>query len=553
MARIVVQWTDLEPGRYEDMVAALLSLLHPRSVRVDGSGGDRGRDVYFDTPAGPEVFQLKFFNGRMTPNRRQQVKRSLGKVVKHHEPASWALVVPIDPTPKEREWFDRLVADFPFPCEWHGRTWLEARIAGHPALVTYYEEGNQELVRQEVRKVLDGMNLPDDPQDAAGHVARVAARLDAQDPHYHFEVVAGRRNASADPPADAVLSVRIGDHSRIDVFEAYPGASEKVPIGGDIRFEFPDGEQDAGLVALRRHIDYGSGATLEAARVTLDAPGGLGGTFDHAEVRLGRAAPDHPGVPVEHEVLAEAVDDDGSVAATATLRLAPATAGQKYLVLAGTDAQGHLHAEIEVPLREEDAALGKVSFAPRFRDSPAALAVMPVVEFLEALVPPRTLQLSMPGVPEVDGPMMLQKIEEPVFPEHRFFWVRALASIERDTGASFALPEQPQDEELRMVLRAERLRRGERIRGTWTQATLETEGKVVERSRAAGNDGAPLTIAQTLTLHLYGAEVEIGRVVQEFASARLADPDAPADGSIRLLPGPDDAFVEYLDPGAPAE
>ena len=41
-----IRWDEFEPGGYEDMVSVLLSRLHPNAQRIDGKGGDGGRDVH---------------------------------------------------------------------------------------------------------------------------------------------------------------------------------------------------------------------------------------------------------------------------------------------------------------------------------------------------------------------------------------------------------------------------------------------------------------------------------------------------------------------------
>ena len=40
-----IRWECLGERKYEDMVSVLLSRLHPDSQRIDGKGGDGGRDV----------------------------------------------------------------------------------------------------------------------------------------------------------------------------------------------------------------------------------------------------------------------------------------------------------------------------------------------------------------------------------------------------------------------------------------------------------------------------------------------------------------------------
>ena len=56
----MVPEVDLErlaPGKYEDMVAVLLSRLR-QAHRVDGSGGDEGRHCYFTDEDGTDAYEL---------------------------------------------------------------------------------------------------------------------------------------------------------------------------------------------------------------------------------------------------------------------------------------------------------------------------------------------------------------------------------------------------------------------------------------------------------------------------------------------------------------
>jgi len=82
-------------------VSVLLSRLHPDAERIDGIGGDGGRDVQLRTSQRLDLFELKSFTGRLTarsPNRRRQVEESL-RTAAGLQPDSWSLVVPIDHNP----------------------------------------------------------------------------------------------------------------------------------------------------------------------------------------------------------------------------------------------------------------------------------------------------------------------------------------------------------------------------------------------------------------------------------------------------------------------
>ena len=82
------------------MVSVLLSRLQ-QTGRVDGCGGDGGRDCYFSGEDGTDVYELKSFTGRM---RHRGAAGSSGPSPGDGDgPRSWTLVVPIDPTPGRGE------------------------------------------------------------------------------------------------------------------------------------------------------------------------------------------------------------------------------------------------------------------------------------------------------------------------------------------------------------------------------------------------------------------------------------------------------------------
>lgn len=56
-----VTWELLKPDTYEDMVSVLISRLHPTDQRIDGKGGDGGRDVQIPTDDGLVLFELENF------------------------------------------------------------------------------------------------------------------------------------------------------------------------------------------------------------------------------------------------------------------------------------------------------------------------------------------------------------------------------------------------------------------------------------------------------------------------------------------------------------
>ena len=72
-----IEWSRLSSGMFEDMVACLLSHQNPEIQRIDGSGGDGGRDCQFDGPDGLHAYEMKGFpGGRVGKVQRRQVVRS---------------------------------------------------------------------------------------------------------------------------------------------------------------------------------------------------------------------------------------------------------------------------------------------------------------------------------------------------------------------------------------------------------------------------------------------------------------------------------------------
>ena len=177
-----IRWHDFEPQGYEDMVSALLSRLNPDAQRIDGKGGDGGRDVQIvhkQTDKITDAFELKSFTGRMTTSRRRQVARSLKRAAAL-EPRQWTLVVPIDPTPGEERWFRKLGKEYPFPTGWAGKTWLDEKVSAFPDIRRYFVEGASDEVIRLLRELREERAAVTDVRDAVGRLTD-AARASERD------------------------------------------------------------------------------------------------------------------------------------------------------------------------------------------------------------------------------------------------------------------------------------------------------------------------------------------------------------------------------------
>ena len=205
-----IRWDEVEPQRYEDMVSVMLSRLYLDAQRIDGKGGDGGRDVQIIHEGNGSIahaFELKSFTGRMKPGRRQQVARSLRQAA-DLSPARWTLVVPIDPTPDEEDWFRRLGESYCFPTVWRGKTWLDGKMSAFSDIQRYFLEG----AKDEVYRLLLGLHQEQarvtDFHDAVGRLRIFHERLNEIDPHYRYEISTGTTAAVTRPP-DVIFSVSL--------------------------------------------------------------------------------------------------------------------------------------------------------------------------------------------------------------------------------------------------------------------------------------------------------------------------------------------------------
>lgn len=137
-ALTMVRWEEFEdnPAGFEKLASVLILRVFPGTERIDGKGGDGGRDAQRRGPNGITFFEFKKFT-KVNSSQRRQIKKSLDKAAQS-KPEKWVLVLPTDKNPALDEWFTKqLQPQYDFQLEWLGRTWLDAHIAQHPDLRRY--------------------------------------------------------------------------------------------------------------------------------------------------------------------------------------------------------------------------------------------------------------------------------------------------------------------------------------------------------------------------------------------------------------------------------
>lgn len=246
-----IDWAEVGAGgRFEKIVSTLLSTLHPESERIDGAGGDGGRDHQFRTDGHLEVWQSKYYPRRLSesPTRKRHITESLIAAAAH-QPDSWTLVTPMVPNPEERSWFDGLQHGYPFPLVWRGGDWLEARLAEHPAIERHFMSPNDKYVAL-VRELKEGQEaLVDGLPAALPRIEQLAEKVNDSNPFYKVD-----------------YAVRDGRVDSWTLRPKYAGAEKDSPV--EIRFNVVAGQADAELVeSVRSALDWGESVALPASHV----------------------------------------------------------------------------------------------------------------------------------------------------------------------------------------------------------------------------------------------------------------------------------------------
>ena len=502
-----VLWETVPQPTYDDMVAVLLSTLHPKAERLDGRGGDGGRDVQIRHDDGRlDLFELKSFTGRLgwKPNRRGQVERSLKKAARHN-PDSWTLVVPIDHNKEELAWFDGLRRQYAFPLLWSGRTWLDKQMANHPAIVRYYlEGGDSEAIRLLLELNREQAKLEGGFPDALERLRVLKQRIDEVVPHYWLDVAMA------------------GDTIAMQLRPRYRNAERDHPIVINTVFAFPDtptGQEAA--QQLRRALDYGDQVVVEPDYVRdlrVDLPGRLGEGITSPRIILGPAG---AGMPFRLDARAVISDPAGTPLGSLPLRFDQRQAGQRGGVLSGQDATGVLSLSMRVDTVDHK---GPVTFkigSPGDDLLPGAL--LPTLRVLQHWHEPNRLEVRV-GAATFMHPSPLPAVES-ISPAY----IALLEDLERAQGVAhtvFPVPRELCHDDIAAIRRAARLVAGERVpvgTGTASATITLTDLPLFEKLLV---DDTPFVVALTeddYTETIAGVEVPLGPAIATLSSATVVN------------------------------
>jgi hypothetical protein len=526
-----IPWRSLDPRTVENLLSMLLNHLYPTAQRINGSGGDDGRDVQLRLDGHLHVFEIKSFAAHLGTSQKAQIRRSLQRAAAL-SPADWTLLVPIDFTPSALRWFeDTLASLVPFPIHLLGKTRLETELAQRPFIQRYYlEDAHREVERLVTLYRAERAALVGGVADAIERVKHIANQLNEIDPHYRFEI-----------RTDGVATT-------VSAIPRYDRALQDRPIEVSVGLRFPDTAEGRQVAReFESHIDYGTPATIPGEfieRFESNMPAVFGTAAKPARIEISPRPPSRTLV-----LFLRLKSPDDRLLAELALRMSPTSSGRKGAMLEGQDRTGCLTVSMVYAPGESG------SFSARFHpDRPyGAFEMRALARFLAALVPPNHLSLADADGQEfarASGFQSELSEEAPAFAAlmEDVILIQWAAAMTRDVGPVFA----PRD--LRAIEVASALLRGEEVATTWDSLTLELTDDASEEARQLlAREGVPLfaVVAKPHVARIGGVGYPIGRGVEyKLASFTLAPEhdDWRANGippgvDVRLVPG-DDATMQ---------
>ncbi|WP_143661064.1 hypothetical protein [Streptomyces sp. M41(2017)] len=495
-----IRWVDIDPAKIEDVIAVLISRLHPETQRIDGSGGDGGRDVQLPLDSGLVIYEIKSFTGRLNDSRRRQIKRSL-RAASSHNPRHWHLIMPLDLTPNELEWYNDLKDDYPFVSNFtRGRTWLDSEMALRPEIARYYiGDSNSEIVNYLRDISREEAVLANGFPDAVARIKRLILQLNEIDPHYVF-------GFHVDPEGNVKPEVR----------PRYAGAELDRPFVIKAVFVFPETpEGRAAKAGFRDALDYGVPAELPeefVKSVEIDAPAGMGGKWSGGTFFLESVAePGSEGVRYSAVV----ADGQGRPLAAIPLILARRFRGEKGAQVEFNDMTNFFTIRSRLNVLEK-TAVHTFSFEHRGGVLPSAL--LPTLRFLVNIKVGNQWGLAVN-----DEVTQLNLLTDSFISDLADYgrYISVLAKLQEYTGFSFPIPDILSPEDGERLKRANYLISGKDLVSKWDHARITFTREGVERWRVTTGSGpGQILMREDFYTEICGNRIYVGQVQKHIASVK---------------------------------
>lgn len=282
----MIAWETCSGEDVERAIATYICLEYPTAIRVRPSQGDGGIDVIRlinDTDV--IIYQIKKFATNLSSNQKNQIKKSWESVLEYTKKKNlnlkeWFLVMPLDPTKENLEWFKELTDGYGIKTHWLGKTRVDGWTAKMPYVRDYYFQGNRDSAIEIAKSMfLSSHQSVTDDKGLICQIDAIRRVLNELDPHYTFDFKIVEAFNSDKPftyigSPGTVMStiVELDDNHaiQIDVIAKHAAATDLSPIKGKITIDFENEEQ---YDELKSWIDYGTPIRgLPAAIEELEAP-----------------------------------------------------------------------------------------------------------------------------------------------------------------------------------------------------------------------------------------------------------------------------------------
>lgn len=493
-----IDWAKVGSGdQFEKIVGVLISTLHPGSERIDGSGGDGGRDHQLRTADRLDIWQSKYFRRRLsTGNRKRQIVDSL-QTAAALQPDSWTLVTPMEASPGELKWFDDLSVGYPFPLVWRRESWLNARLAEHPGIARHFMGAADEYVAllreldQEKDALVDGLPSGRD------RIESLATRINDANPFYAVD-----------------LSIRGGRITSAAIVPKYRGAEKDSPI--TVSFNVSFGDQDEKLLEqMQNAFDWGEQVHIPSANVSnvvVTAPHGLGPSGESGDIIIGPAEVTDPKLSATALIR----DPTGKVVASLPITFSRRVGAARGVTTEGSDRTGAVRMRLRIDMQDLRLSLQLTGFDEHKALLPGEL--LPALRFWHHAVAPNQISVRMAGMDET-APWPLPGSEN--VPAGYIVIIENLERVQAATGHSFGIPQQITADDRQQLGRAVDLLDGKRVR----------LGKLVEEF-TIHSAGQPLTVTQdpqhlamtpedSFVASICGETIDLGRGTYYFGPVTL--------------------------------
>lgn len=231
---MVIDVSDLNPDKFEDLCNTLLR--REKGVKsIDGSGGDKGIDGFKgDIDGEVTIYQHKSYTGRLNDksNRKPDIIDSYETAKEHHPGLQrWVLLIPIEFTPGEEEWFEKEIKheDNDIEVDYWNRIEIEERLTKYNDLVRRFFPNSTLALTQKQQELVD--YLSGTPIDRAWKVGQHLDKIQEENPNLGLEYTFSSEDDTAEVKLDPDVPVRLNTQLKIEQEKL-----EKIQQGEKVRF-----------------------------------------------------------------------------------------------------------------------------------------------------------------------------------------------------------------------------------------------------------------------------------------------------------------------------